>query len=71
MKAHRENTFIPVTLILETQAEVDGIFALMNHTNVSAAAGLPEDAYEALQPFKRGNYVTLHENLDKLINKRK
>jgi hypothetical protein len=54
MKAHRDEAprpFIPVTLTLESQAEVDAVFVLLNHTRLSDVLKLGE-AYKALVPFR-------------------
>jgi hypothetical protein len=63
MKADRKNTppvFKPVTLLLESQAEVDAIFSFLNHTDLVSAVDLPEDAFESLEPFRN------EENCNKL-----
>lgn len=49
MKAIREKPeFIPVILTLETQHEVDALYALLNHGALNSAVELP-DAYKLLQ----------------------
>lgn len=69
MKAHQEKKpkFIPVALILESQEEVDGVYALFNHAAINQAAGLSLDSYKSLEPFKNtGNTDRLHDALMKL-----
>ena len=34
MKVERKNDFVPVTLILETQKDVDRLFAVFNHVKL-------------------------------------
>lgn len=51
MKASREETFRPVTIILETQEEVDGIYALMDDARLSRAAGIPSSCSSGLADF--------------------
>ncbi len=71
MKAHRETPkpeFIPVTLILESQEEVDGVYALLNHLRVNDAAKLPYHAFKKLLPFvNQDNAAFLHSQIDALI----
>lgn len=72
MKAHREkDQFNPVILTLESQAEVDGIYALLNHVGISRAAGfLGSDDHEALANFtsKDGPH-SIHAKLQRLLSK--
>ena len=45
MKANRTKQpekFIPVNLILETQAEVDGIYTLLNQPQIRGSVGFSE-----------------------------
>lgn len=52
MKASQtKESFTPVCLMLETQAEVDAIYALLNHSVICDAVELG-DSFEALCPFK-------------------
>jgi len=71
MKAHRETpkpAFIPVTLTLESQAEVDGVSALFNNAKINETAGLPHDSYKSLNSFMdRDNTDFIHEKLQGLI----
>jgi hypothetical protein len=43
--------FVPVTLTLENQQEVDAIYALLSHSVIAHAIGLPYDSYEILEPY--------------------
>lgn len=68
MKAHRTPEFTPVTLTLETQAEVDGIFALLNH-DLSNSVGIHYDDYQCLKPFASHHANKLHSALCAYISK--
>jgi len=74
MKSNRQAPppFAPVTLTLETQAEVDAIFSFLNHCHLTKAAGLGEEGseWEALQAYcDRENCDILHSNFAKLIKR--
>ena len=62
--------FNPVTLILETQAEVDALYAFFNHYQLCAAAGLTNDeGFEALLPYRdKLKCDALHIALCRLTN---
>lgn len=68
MKACRVDTlFRPVTLTLESQAEVDAVFAVLNHTQVCEALGIGENDFAALEPFRSMGYDALHCKLTALF----
>lgn len=71
MKAKQcvNKSFRPVHLILETQAEVDGIFALLNHVRISDAVGLGGSEYiEPLRPYHKSSVTdSLHHELSRLL----
>lgn len=71
MKAHRETpkpAFIPVTLTLKSQAEVDGVFALFNNAKINETAGLPHESYKSLRPFvDQVNAGIIHDKLCNII----
>ena len=70
MKAEREEkeAFVPVTLTLETQTEVDGLYTLLNHAMLSDAVGLC-DAGQCLLPYRSENFCAhyLHLKLNALL----
>ena len=43
--------FTPVSLVLESQHEVDAFYAFLNHPRMTRATGLPSTDYKALQPY--------------------
>lgn len=52
MKAHREEQeFLPVTLTLETQAEVDGIYTMLLSNQLTTAVGLDDTKFLIVQNF--------------------
>lgn len=55
MKVERKNNFEPVLLILETQEEVNKVFALFNHSIIIDALQIP-DWWEELEHFSTDNY---------------
>jgi hypothetical protein len=61
MKAYQESlqVFNPVVLTLETQAEVDAIFACLNHADVAQAIGL-SGKWNCLAAFKSLDYNKIH-----------
>lgn len=73
MKAERktESAFVPVILTLESQAEVDAVFSLLNHARICDAVELPDEAGGVLEPFHSQYYHALHTNLDRLTSPKK
>jgi hypothetical protein len=65
MKAHREgDKFRPVVITLESQAEVDALYAMLNHTVVSDDTAL-SDAHEEVEPFKTAAAEHVHDAITK------
>lgn len=56
MKAHRDTPppapFVPVVLTLESQHEVDALYAMLNHPTVTDAVELPYTTYQAVVKFR-------------------
>jgi len=69
MKAKRdEQPFQPVNLILESQAEVGAIYAVLNHEKLCEALGLPYPSYESLQPFRqKASSDKLYDKISSMI----
>lgn len=62
MKAERktESAFVPVILTLESQAEVDAVYALLNHATLLEAVGLGGQGAAGLLMFRNA------ESFDKI-----
>lgn len=59
--------FVPVSLVLETQAEVDAIFAVLNHTRLCDLLKLDCSDFQVLDPFKTKQADRLHEAINKAL----
>lgn len=67
MKATRIENFVPVILTLETQEEVDKLYALSNHSVLDGAIDL-EVLHSVLAPYRKiENLTALHKKLCKVI----
>lgn len=67
MKASRDPiTFTPVILTLETQAEVDAISAVLNHSKLCDVLGFVVE-YKQIQPFESDAANEFHLRLNKII----
>ncbi len=65
MKASQEKPlvpFMPVTLTLETQEEVNAIFAVLNYSAIGRAMGMAT-LFLQLAPFKTDAYDAIHKRL--------
>lgn len=68
MKAFREPEFTPVMLCLETQKEVDSIFALLNYTTIQRALDMEGVSPQtALRPFSSKEYNRIRDRLSKIM----
>ena len=71
MKAERtaQKPFEPVCLILETQNEVDAIYAVLNYLKLCESVGLLSDDWKALEPYRSCNWEKRYESLLKAVRK--
>ena len=63
-----EPQFRPVKLVLETQAEVDAIMAVLNNSHVARALGFPPNSYELLNSYSTLATYKLHYALVDIMN---
>ncbi len=67
-------TFNPVRITLETQDEVDRLFAILNFAPIEEAVDLNEDnwdfLYSELKKYKTDCYLKYHSKLDGSIQRR-
>ena len=70
MRVERETSkhkFTPIHLILETQNEIDGIFALLDHAQLSQSVGL-EGVWEKLDPYTSSMWIYYFKKLYIMLN---
>ena len=58
--------FTPVILTLESQEEVDKIFAIMNYTPLHVALNF-NGVWEQLDQFKTNEYYHFHDIIEKVF----
>lgn len=67
MKINQREGFIPVEIVLESQEEVDKMFAVMNHATLAKALKFSHEDWEQLDKFRSMNYIDFHNALEKVI----
>ena len=70
MKAERaepKQEFVPVIVTLESQEEVDALFVVGNHPQVSGMLSGLNHLWEVLQPFASSRKRSLYDDLNAII----
>ena len=64
MKIQTQKEFQPITVVLETQQEVDALFAVVNHCGIQKSVGFKDSDYALLAPYvNKANVRLLEEQL--------
>lgn len=63
---HADPVFRPVLVTLETQQEVDALYAFLTHAKLSNPVGLI-DQHDELRPFSTDRYLYYFNILDGLL----
>jgi len=67
MKATQQKKFFPVTVILETQEEVDKVYALLDHAKLNKALDL-KGCYSVLTPYRSPFFFTWTNKISGVID---
>lgn len=67
MKIEQEKSFKPVVITLETQEEVDKIFAMFNHVTLSETLEFDLNWTDMLELFSSDEYKEYHRRLTNII----
>ena len=71
MKARRaelKQEFVPVIVTLESQEEMDSLYAMGNHTVIGSALPALDRWYRQLSPFVTDNQQQLWDRLNSIID---
>ena len=71
MKAERavsKPEFVPVIVTLESQEEVDALYAVVNHTIINTTIPALKGWQPGLLSFRSTAYKSLHSRLEKLLH---
>jgi hypothetical protein len=69
MKIESKESFNPITIVLESQEEVDEMFAVFNHVSISNSLKELQSFYKDLIHYSSPNYSKIHIKLDENIAK--
>lgn len=70
MKAERvepKQEFVPVTVTLESQKEVDSLFVLANHPDISRVLPATNNWWPKLTPFASNERSRMYDELNTII----
>ena len=63
-----QSGFAPVSIILESQKEVDYLFALVNHVTIYDLHLIFQSLQKKLLNYRSDECITIHDKINKKIN---
>ena len=61
-----ERPFKPICITLESQEDVDKVYAILDHSSIVRAFNI-ENWYKQLRPFRTGAYTKYHSKLMSML----